>query len=607
VQDDPSPAVRRALALAYGAHGGDGALAGLARLAVDHDPEVVSAAVKALGTLRPASRAPDARAAAEIQAGASRALAAAYGHADAIRRAEIAEALQKVGTSLREAVEAEARLLWERNVRGLAGRGPDRAGAAEELGHSGRAEASRRLLAILGESRDDPRLSMAAVQGLGACADAEGRRTLEDLVGEGSAEMAEAAAAALAELGDPAAADALAVTASGGRGRAAAAAAAALEELPATTEAGVGLCEVALRSPDPGLAARAARAARSRSVDCPDRPLANRIARRGPETAAALAAYGELRPVGERPDGPGARAMALLEPPVELSLRVAAAQALGKAGHAPARAPLGKRARILQDRLERGRAAGGADAGDVQELGAVAVALARLRSPEAAALAQHLAGDPDARLRSAAAEALGAVEAEGSLETLARLLADPDAAVREAATRSLGRRGGAAAPVLAQALARAPDGSQASLARALGETGSPEAVKALAPLLEGPAAGVAAQALGQIGAREGVEPLLALLARGASRGRVEAIEALGQLGDPGAGRALVLEMTSDRPEIRAAAARATGKLRHDAASPRLEALRADYYGEVRRAAVEALAKLPVRATPAPVAPDASGQ
>jgi HEAT repeat protein len=132
----------------------------------------------------------------------------------------------------------------------------------------------------------------------------------------------------------------------------------------------------------------------------------------------------------------------------------------------------------------------------------------------------------------------------------------------------------------------------ADLARALGETGAPAALKPLERLLTGPATGAAAVSIAALGAAEGAEPLAAHLGREGAPGRVEALEALAQLASKASGPTFAAELLSDRSEIRATAARAIGRLRYEPASHRLEALRIDYDGRVRHAAMEALAKLP---------------
>ncbi|HYQ81376.1 MAG TPA: HEAT repeat domain-containing protein, partial [Anaeromyxobacteraceae bacterium] len=636
-QQDPSPLVRRAAAAAFTARGGLRAVEALGALLEDPDPEVVVAAARGLGAVPQGAGSKGE----EMQALARQRLVATYGSAGPSGRAEIASSLAAIGTSLREAVEAEARQLWERNLRALQRGSPaQRCGAAEELGRSGRAEAVRRLLPLASPA-SPPALAAAAARGLGASGDAQARDTLVDLLDAPQASVAEAAAAALADLGDPAAAGPLARVGAEGPSRLASAAVEALAALPEAPDVSVALCEIAVRSTDPAVAERAAWQARARRASCPDRPLLARLARRGPDAAAALAAMGalglppaQLAPLGER-------AVALLTSG-DAPLRTLAARALGLSGYAPAAPALQRRAQALQQRVAEAREKwvagswpstpapgfeGGAprveaileragamppatasrpgslppewgddlDPGEAEELAADVVALARLRAEGAAALAAAFSADPDEALRAAAAEALAWQGGEGGRRRAVQALQDPSPRVRLAGAAALARAGGEAVAPLAAALERAAptdEGWRTVLARDLAETGSPQAVAPLAALLSGPQADVAAAALGRLSARDGAKPLLQLLERPGSLGRAEAMEALAQLVGAEAGEAMAAELLNDRPEVRVAAARALGKVRFEGASPRLEALRSDYYGQVRRAAVEALARLP---------------
>jgi HEAT repeat protein len=641
---DPSPLVRKASAGAFTALGGPRAVDALGGLLRDPDPEVAVGAARGLGAMPHASAPTDARQADALQKRARQHLTEAYGQAGPQGRAEIAASLHAIGTSLREAVETEARQLWDRNLRALAaGTLAERCGAAEELGRSGRAEAVRRLAPLATPGGSEPALlAAAAARGLGGTGDRSARETLEDLL-EGPVGLAEAAAEALGTLGDAGAAEALAKAGATGAPRLSAAVVEALALLPPASEVGVALCEIAVRSLDPAVASRAARQARLREADCPERPLTARIARRGPDAIAAMAALSHLGLGGARLAQPADRTLALFGGAAESSLRAAAARTLGEIGWTAAGPALLKRGQLLQQRLadarqkwvlgplpgafapgfEKGRptleavlsreghgagppAADGlppewiedVDPGDVQELAAIAVALARLRTEGGAPLLASLLSDPDDQVRSAAVEAVGLIGGEGAPESVARALRDPSPAVRLAAAAVIPRFGAAAVPPLAGALqaAEAADGPwRSTVARALGETGSAEAVAPLAALLAGPQAPPAAAALGHLASRDGARPLVEFLERPGALGRVEAIEALGQIGAVDGGAVLVGDLTSDRPEVRAAAARALGRLRYEASSGRLEALRGDYFREVRRASIEALARLPVRA------------
>ena len=587
-EEDPSPLVRKAAAGAFAARGGPASIEALGKLVSDPDPEVAGAAARALSAL------PSEQRARELLAGA-------YPNGGPAARAEIASAIEAVGGSLREAVEDEARVLWDRNVAALANGTPtERAGAAEELGRSGRAEAVKLLLPLVdSDAEEEPRVAVAAARALGAVGDDSARAALEALLKDGpDAERVEAAAEALGTLGDPDAATALATVGESGPARLARAAVEALVALPQAPEVGLALCQVALHTREASLAARAAFQARARESECPEQPLLSHLSGQGAESVAALAALGQLRLSPEPAEQASRRMEQLLAAP-DPGVRAEAARSLGRLGIARAAPALLRRASELRDRLERAR--GGADSGAPpeleEELGAVLSALSRLHAPEAGALARARLGDPSARLRAAAVDALGALGAENAGAIGAGLL-DPDPRVFAASAEALGRIGPAAVPALSAAAAkfnREDPERCGALARALGETGSPEAVPALATLAEGSAAAAAATALGRIGTQGATAALLTLLERPDPAGRPEALDALGGLAASEAGPLATSELTNDRPEVRAAAARALGRIHFEPAAGRLEALRADYDGQVRRAAVEALARLPSRA------------
>jgi hypothetical protein len=624
-QRDADARVRRAAVEAFAVRDGAAAVEALAASLADADAEVVTIAARALAERPSAPRTREA-------------LVAAYGAATPAGRAAIADALQSLGTSLREAVELEARGLWERNVRALAAPGPARVGAAEELGASGRAEAVARLLPLVDPSRNaDRTLVAAAARGLGEAGDPAARKHLEVLLAGGDAELAEAAADALGRLGDPGAAAALAAVAVEGAGRIAAAAVEALDALPQAPDVASSLCAVALRSLDAALAGRAARAARERDAECPIKPLLARLGR--PGTSAALAALVELR--GADPELVP-RLLALVDPArtPALEMRLDALRALASLRPAAAAQPVRDRAAALQTRVAAARArwiagrlaaeaapgiaAGGEERlaavvaraagprpgadplepelapfvppprGELEELGAALRAAGRLKAPGAEPLLLSFVADVDGAVRAGALEGLGGLGHEKALALAGEALADLDGRVRAAAVEALRQLGPRGAAALIRAIAA--EGLEpewcATLARTLGETGVPEAVPALAGRLGGRCGAVAAQALGRIGAPTGAAPLAKALEDAGASGRLEMVEALAQLGGAPGAAALTRELTSDRPQLRAAAARGLAGLRHEPAAERLEALRTDYYGRVRRAAVEALAKLP---------------
>jgi HEAT repeat protein len=595
-QRDPSPLVRAAAAEAFAARGGPASADALGKLLVDTSAEVAVAAARALGAM---PEEPRARAH----------LAAAYADATPAGRAAIADALEQMGVSLREAVESEARIRWERNLAGLVGsRGAARGGAAEELGASGRSEAVQRLLPFVDPSRNPDRaLAAAAARGLGAAGDWAARPHLETLLQEPDAALAEAAAGALARLGDPAAADALAEAGGTLGGRIGLAVVDALTALPEAPEVGLALCDVANRATDPMVASRAAREARRRDAACPWKPLVARVG--SPGSAAALAALAEMAAPRDVAAAAAERIVASLERSPDVEVRIAAARALARIGGTAAATAVGRRAvalvgRIAERRARTAGAPGASGAGEAadpvpaveaREARALLGAAGALRAAGMEPLFLAHARDAQPELRAGALEGLSLLGGAGAPEILAAALADPDPGVAGVAAEGLGRFGSRGAPALvAAARGERPAAPEwrAALARALGATGATEAIPALAALLDGPSAAAAAAGLARVGAPAAAAPLAAHIGRPEAQARADAIEALAQLVARDAAPAIAALLTDDRADVRATAARALGRLRYEPASVRLEALRSDYDGRVRRAAVEALAKLP---------------
>ncbi len=600
-QRDPSPVVRTAAAEAFAARGGAGSADALGKLLADPAPEVASAAAKGLSAMPNDPR-------------ARQHLVAAYAAATPGGRAAIADALERIGVSLREAVESEARFLWERNLAALdRATGAARGGAAEEIGASARADAVQRLVPLVDPDRNRDRpLAAAAARGLGESGDWTARPFLEALLQQDDdAFLAESAASALGRLGDPRAADSLAAVATAEPGRVATAAADALAALPEAPEVGIALCELAIRTPDPAVAARAAREARRRDAECPERPLLAKLGR--PGALAALSAVAELAPKGEAAGSAVSKVVLLLDPAraPDPAVRAAAARVLGRLGGPAAATAVARRLEAVSARIGERRArwipgpppgsappewidAVGAD--DARELGGLLSVAGRLHVEGAEALLLAWARDPLVAVRAGDVEGLSLLGTAGALDVVAGALEDVAPEVRLAAAEGLGRFGARGAPALARAAAAAasPDW-RVALARALGDTGSAEAIPALARLLDGDSAAPAAAALARIGAPGGAAPLATYLDRPQAPARAEVVEALAQLAARDAAPTIAALLTDDRPDVRATAARALGRLRHEAASARLEALRSDYYGRVRRAAVEALSKLPAGA------------
>jgi HEAT repeat protein len=592
-QADRSVAVRLAAAEAFSRLGGPRAAEGLGVLLLDPEPVVVAAAAKGLAGLG-------------ADVGGKERLVAGYADASPAGRRAIAGALEQLGVSLREAVEAEARTLWERNLATLErGSGQARAGAAEELGASGRPEAVTRLsLLAAGRAGGDPQFMAGVARGLGSSGDRAVRLRLERLLADGPPQVAEAAADGLRQLGDTSAANGLSALAEQG-GVPGSAAVEALGALPKAPEVAQALCAAAVRTADPVLAARAARLAVQRDGRCPTRPLLARLGR--PGELAAVVALGELRPEGAEAEAASTRLLALLAAPrVEPEVRVAATRALGAIRWPGSAGPLVERCAAVSRRVEEWRAKaaptapGAAEARlppDAEELGALLAAGGRLRGEGMEPLLRRALGDPAPPIRAGAVEGLGGYAGSSATLVFETALGDPAAAVRTRAAGALAGLGEAGVqPLIKAASATRPDevSWREVLADALSQTGAPEATAGLAALLGGGSTASAAQGLARLGAAGGARPLAEWLARGDGPELAVVAEALGSLGGAEAGPVLAGLLTHDRAQVREAAIHGLGRIRFEPASTRLEALRADYHGRVRRAAVEALARFPAR-------------
>jgi HEAT repeat protein len=625
-QRDPSPLVRLAAAEAIAQRRAPHAAEALGAMLADPEPRVAGAAAQGLARLGDLD-------------GARAALTEGYGPASPEARRAIADALDEIGVALRDAVEAESRRLWARNLAVLANGSPAaRAGAAEELGASGRSEAVARLREVISLPGEDPGVLVAALRGLGEAGDLTARPVLEKALESTAPQMALSAAHALGRLGDPESSAPLARLAAAGSGPLNLAAFDALDALPLAPEVSQALCGVAQRNGSPALAARAARAAWTRNADCPASAFAARAGRgdpaaltaiaelhpepsvRGPLVAKLVATLADARASTDR-RARAARALGQLDataaiPVAEpraraLATRLAALRARWIPGEIPGGRPLpaeeGTRLPVLLARPATAPSTSAASSGaapewidpapaaELEELAALLGSLGKLRDAAARDLLVAAASDPSPTVRAGAIEGLGHLGGTAPPQELSSALSDGSERVRAVAVAVLPRFGSAAIPVLERGLPRAMEGDArfaAALAQALGQTGSPAALGPLEKLLESAAPAAAAISIAALGAAEGAEPLVAHLNRKGAPGRVEALEALAQLASNTAGPAFATELLSDRAEIRATAARAIGRLRYEPASHRLEALRVDYDGRVRRAAMEALAKLP---------------
>ncbi|KFA91860.1 HEAT repeat domain-containing protein [Archangium violaceum] len=571
-----------------------------------------------------------------------------YGRRGRQTRQVIVQALKQANVpgAMAEVVAAESKAIWERNLLAInEGSLPERVGAAEELGKSGRPDAFNRLVPLVRDSQVI--LAAAAVRGLGDLGDKRAVPAILPLLDESFPELRESAITALTRLQEPQAIPRLQAVAVE-KSSVSPLAIDALLDMPRQPQTDAALCAIAL---DAGTreAIPVARAMRERG-GCPVEPIVERLSR--PSTAA-----GGLQVVIGL--GPAARDLLPKVLPYitqgDATLRalaVDAAAAIGDASAAPvlqkafeqelASAQALRQDWVTQKLPERygpgfdpSQPASGGDSAAKREKHASL--MARVKALNAAKTREQ--GRPVVQQRAPAElfddvdsskleplagllRALGSVKAPGALELLKNFAGDSSVTVRTAALVGLTRLGpeGVAlaknglfeaerdlVKTLAQALAEQGEAGRSALVEllpqihgeklvvldALVKTGAPaSAVGELQKVVSegGPEVVLAATLLGRLKAKEAVPTLVKALEEPSGVGRRELLTALGELGDTTAAEVVARDLYHDLPEIRAAAAGALTKMGTGAQADALDALKSDYYRRVREAAVTALAK-----------------
>lgn len=571
-------------------------------------------------------------------------------------RQVIVQALKaaSVPTPMATVVAAEAKAHWERNVLALTeGSLPERVGAAEELGRSGRPEAVAQLLKL---SRDSQViLAAAAVRGLGDAGDKSAVAPIALLLDESFPELREAAIISLTKLQDATPVQRLQQVALE-KSVVSRMATDALVALPRGPQADAALCAILLDGAEVD-SLTAGHALRARG-GCPMEPLLARLS--SPATLAvglqavkglgpaAQAALPKVLPLFASPDaalrtqaveaveavGDASAAPALLklyeqEAKAVQALRedwvsTALPQQYGL-GFDPSAPPPPSDEQNVNSAKEKERSAKhnnlferirALNAARAREAGKVVV---QPRVPS------ELVDDVDpARLQPLATvlRALGAVKAPGAIEVLKGYAGDASVPLRTAALVGLARLGpdGVEAAktgmfeaehdlqkALAQALAEQGEAGQSALVamlpqftadklillEALASTGAPaSASEALQTVVRegGAEAALAAGILAHMKARDAVPTLMKSLDDSTSVARRDVLLALGEIGDPQAAEVVARDLFHDMPEIRAAAATALTRMGTPAQTEALEALKNDYYLRVREAAAAALGK-----------------
>lgn len=623
----------------------------MSALGKSSDPRVVDLLGEALGDPDDDVQAAAARALAVIRNDKARGyLTLQYSRRGRSTRQVIVEGLKSANVpgAMASCVAAEANAIWEQNLKALQdGALPERVGAAEELGRSGRPEAVNRLVPLLKDKQVV--LAAAAARGLGSARDVRAVPALTALLSENYPELREAACEALLRLADPSALPNLAAVALEGS-PASPLATRAIVALPPSPETNKALCDVVMGGGGAEVDT-AGRELRTRG-GCPTEPLLEKLrgATPGPALRAVIALGPPLKdhaaklvPLLTSSDALTRRlavdaAAELQEPalaapllkafeaelkaieplradwvPAELSLRYAP-------GFNPDEAPPEKSVfRVSRARTaEMFKRVQALDAQRLKERGKVPL---QARAPRELV---DDGSDEQYQLLASLLRAMGRLRVDGARTRLEPFTEEQSPALRAAAwsgLAQLGPEGVAAAKValfdaersvqaaVATALAETPEGRAAiveTLAQLVGDRsrlveplfGHPLPASAAPVLLalvrEGGADGsMAAALLAELEAPEAVGALTELLRQDTVVGRRQLIAALGRAKSPQAVAALGRELYSDSAAVRAAAAEALG--RHgSAASPELEALDAlkgDYALVVREAASAAVARL----------------
>lgn len=572
-----------------------------------------------------------------------------YGRRARNTRQVIVQALKSANVpgAMAEVVAAESKAIWDRNLLTLnEGSLPERVGAAEELGKSGRPEAVNRLLPLVRDSQVV--LAAAAVRGLGDAGDRRAVGAIALLLDESFPELREASIGALRKLQDPSAVARLKAVALE-KSPVSSLATDAIAALPRVPETDAALCAIALEGAR-NEAISAGRAMRTRG-GCPLEPIAESLSRPAGIDSGLQAVVG----LGPSAQGALPKVLPLLGAvdTTQRMLAVEAVAAIGDASAAPAlqklyeqelkaiealrqdwvptplaqtynpefdpnvaranrdeKEPRSAKTSQLFDRIRTLNAQRAKDAGRVQVQPRVPAELADDVEP--------LKLEPFA----AVLRALGAVKAPGALELLKGYAGDSSVTLRTAALVGLARLGpeGVAAAqggmfeaerdlqkALAQALAEQGEAGQSALVALLPQFASEKLVllealdrfgapaSSSAALQEvvrggGPETALAANILGRLRAKDAVGTLTKVLEDPGTVARRELLLALGEMGDPQAADVVAKDLYHDLPEVRFAAATALQRMGTGAQAEALDALKSDYYRRVREAASAALAK-----------------
>lgn len=560
-------------------------------------------------------------------------------------------------------VASEAKSIWESNLQTLQdGSLPERVGAAEQLGKSGRPEAVNRLVPLI----KDPQvmLAAAAVRGLGNAGDRRAVEPITKLLKENFPELREAASEALTQLRDPAALPALLEVALE-KSPTSPLATAAIVALPRSPEVDKALCDIAIAGG--GTEVNAAGREMRRRSGCPVEmvleklkqaatvPAAlNALAALGPTAAAAAPkvvplldnkdanvrklAVDALVELGDKSVGPALlkvydAEVKLLDVqrtdwvPQQLPLKYG--KWFDPAAPVDERDPdsavktkqndLFKKVRQLaeQKAKEQGRVilearppheiVDDATEPQLKVLAALVRALGLLGAEGARAIADKYVDESSASLRAAAFVSLAAQGPEG-LKAAAPGLLDTEREVQAATAHAFAEAGEAGQVTLLGTLAQLTGDRSRLLEPFKTVLPTKTGLPVLLQLVKegGAEAGTAALLLGDMGATDAVEPLLKTLDDPTCVVRREIITSLGKLKDRRAAAAVGKDLYNDSADVRAAAAEALAALGAGDHADALDALKGDYYRKVRESAASAQAKLGAAQAATPAAPTDGG-
>jgi HEAT repeat protein len=621
-------------------------------LGKSNDPRVVDLLGEALGDADEVVQIAAARALANVRNDKARGyLTLQYSRRGRSTRQVIVEGLKSANVpgAMASCVAAEANSIWEQNLKALEdGALPERVGAAEELGRSGRPEAVNRLVPLLKDKQ--VLLAAAAARGLGSAKDQRAVPALTALLSENYPELREAACDALARLKDPGALPQLTASALEQSPISALATRAiiALPESPETTKA---LCDVVTGGG--GLEVETAGKALRQRGGCPAEPLFEKLKSSAPNAALrAIIALGpslkdhaaKLVPLltggdattrrlavdalAELQDASAAQAilkaleaeLKIIEPlradwiPVDLPLRfapgfnpdeplnatdpfrVARARTsdMLKRVQALDEKRLKDRGKVpLQSRPPRELVDDGAEE-QYQLLAALLRAIGRLRVDGAKAKLEPFTEEQSSTLRAAAYAGLAMLGPE-TADLVRPALLDAERTVQSSAAQALAETSDRGRALILETLAQLV-GDRSRLVEPLrGQPLPPSAASVLLGLVkEGGADGATAAALlADLHHTESVPAIVELLRQDTIVGRRDLIAALAMMKTPEAVAALGRELFSDSSQVRSAAVDSLAEMGEMAKTEleALDALKGDYSVRVREAAAAAVSRL----------------